>query len=180
MKLLTKVVSFFDYSVNAFAFLAAIILVFLWGLLSAEVILRFLTGNSILWYIEISENFIFIIAFLSAAWLLKKEGHIKIDIISSQLKPKAQALLNASTSIIGIIICLLLVWSGLQVAIDDFQRNVLTTTVLQHVTWPIYAIIALGMLLLFYQFCRRTYNNLIIWRKPESKENLVSKELTEY
>ncbi len=164
MKLLTKVDAFFDRSIDVFAVVAAVILVFLWGLLSTEVIIRFLVNYSIIWTIEISEISLMAITFLGAAWVLKKDRHVRVDIVYSRLKPRSQVLLSVFTSIIGAVICAFLVWYGMKVTIDDFQRGILIRKIMRMLQWPIYATISLGSLLLFIQFCRMSYKNLQLWR----------------
>ncbi len=179
MKLLIRLGAIFDRVIGIFAFVAAVILVSIWGLLSIEVIIRFLVNYSIPGYIEISEFLLVALTYLGAAWLLRKEGHVRVDIVYTRLKPRAQALLDTIMSTLGIIICLFLVWYGMKVTIDHFQRGILSHDVLQIWLWPLYITIPLGSLLLFIQFCRRAYGNLQLWRMAEGKEAALSQEQPE-
>lgn len=176
MKLLTKFAVVFDRTIGASAFLAAIALVFMWALLSSEVISRFLVNYSIFWTMDICETSLIGVTFLAAAWLLKKEGHIKIDLVYGHLKPRTRASLDTITSIIGVVVFLFFVWYGTKVTMDDFMRDVHSHTQLHMILWPRYAVIALGSLLLLIQFCRRAYANLLLWRRPEGKEAAPSEE----
>lgn len=162
--MLRKVVAIFDFSIEGLAILAGIVVVFLWGLITTEVIGRFLVDYSIPWALEVSELCLMVVTFLGTAWVLKKEGHVKIDLVTSHLRPRVQALVDVVASIMGIVICLFLVWYGTKVTIDLFQRGVISITALRMVIWPRFAIISLGSLLLVIQFCRRAYRNLMLWR----------------
>jgi len=120
-----------------------------------------------------SENSLLFILFLGAGWLLAKEGHVKVDVLLSQLNPKGQALVNAITSILGAIICLVIVWYGIQCTWDHFQRGVLAHTALELPVAPILAIIPVGSFMLFIQFLRRVYGYIGGWRSLSSKEQGV-------
>lgn len=167
MKLVTKV---YERGISISGFLAGGIIIFIWGVTIAEVTLRKLVNYSIPWGIELSEFGLMAATFFGAAWLLKKEGHIKIDIMTNQLSPRGNALLSTITSIIGVAICLFLAWYGTKVTVDHFQRGVTTVTVMRWITWPRYAVITLGSFLLLVQFCRRAFANLRLWRMPQDKD----------
>jgi len=173
MKLLARV---FDRSIDVLFFSAAVIAVFIWGLISTEVITRFLANYSIIWAVEVSEFGLMAISFLGAAWLLKKDEHIKVDIVCSRLKPRNQVLLNIITSIIGIILCAFLVWYGTKVTLDHFQRHVISLSIMEFPTWPRYAVIALGCFLLLIQFWGRAYASLRLWRKSKDKDFVLPEQ----
>ena len=65
MKLLGTI---FDYTLNALAFIAGLLLAFLMLSIAVEVILRFITGHSVLWWaVETSEYILLYFTFLAAA-----------------------------------------------------------------------------------------------------------------
>jgi TRAP-type C4-dicarboxylate transport system permease small subunit len=180
MKWLRKVPTIFNTSIDSFAVLASAMLVFLWALIVVEVITRAL-DYSILWAIDFVEFGLVVVCFLGAAWVLKKEGHVRIDIVASRVKPRTRALLGIITSITGTVICLALFWYGTKVTVDHFQRGLVAyEAMLKMATWPQYAVIAAGSLMLVIQFVRRTYRDLILWRMPEDKDVAPSKRETEY
>ncbi|MFC1902568.1 TRAP transporter small permease subunit [Chloroflexota bacterium] len=170
MKLLTKAGAVFDRTINVLAVMAGVIIIFIMLSITADVISRKLLDYSIIWVIEISETALVFIAFLGAAWLLRRDGHVKLDVLVDHLSPRSQALLNTITSIVGVIICLGLVWYGTKVSIDHFQRGVFGQHMLALPTYPRYAAIAAGSLLLFIQFIRRSYGYIREWRASPSKE----------
>ena len=181
MKLLRKVGAIFDPSITGLAVAAGLILVFLWGLICIEVIVRFLFDYSILWTVEVGQLGLGLIAFLGAAWVLKKEGHIKIDILTSRLRPRGRAVFGVITSIMGIVICLFLIWYGTKVTIDHFQRGLVDyECIVKMATWPRFAVISLGCLLLLVQFCRRAYGHLMVWRRLEIEEVAPREEKIEF
>jgi TRAP-type C4-dicarboxylate transport system permease small subunit len=162
MKLSTKVNSIFDRTIDLLAFLAAIMIIFTMLLVSAEVVMRYFLRRPIAWDVEITEYLLLYITFLAAAWVLKREGHVRIDILLNRLTPRSQAMLGIITSILGILICGALVWYGTLVTWDHFLRQVTYARSLLEVPYyPILAIIPVGSLLLMLQFVRRTLDT---WR----------------
>ena len=97
---------------------------------------------------------------LGATWLLKLEGHVKMDLLVNQLNPRTQALLNIITSILGAIICLVIAWYGTEVTWSQFQKGITYPTVLEPPVFIILSVIPIGYFLLFIQFLRRTYSFL--------------------
>ena len=160
MKLLAKVSVVFDRAIDYLAVLSGILAVFMMLSVCADVVLRYFLNRPIKGVTEITEMCIVALTFLGAAWLLKKEGHVRIDVLVDRLSPRSQALLNGITSIVGVIICLALAWYSANLAVDHFQRGVTTFTVLKIVTYPRFIIIAVGSFLLSIQFIRRSYGNL--------------------
>lgn len=160
LKLLTRASTVFDRILELSALLAAVILLFIMLLVSAGVILRYFFHNPLRWSFDVSEIALLYITFLGTAWLLRAEGHVKVDILISRFKPTVQAYFGIFSSIVGIIISWVLVWYGAQVTIDHFQRGIVEPTAVEFPVGPILLIIPLGSILLFIQSLRRSYGYL--------------------
>ena len=174
MKLLRKFAGIFDGTVDAFSVLACVLLVFVMLAVCAEIVFRYFLHSPIIWVVEISEVTLLYITFLGTAWLLRREGHVKIDMLLTRLPLKAQALLNITTSTIGAVMWLVLTWYGIVVTLDLFQRGILTPTVLHLPRFAIILIIPVGSLLLSIQFFRRAWRYWRTWTAPEKKEIQIS------
>ena len=121
MRLITKAGSIFDRTINILTVAAIVILVFVMLSVCAEVILRYFLNRPLIWVVQVTENSLLYIAFLGAAWVLKREGHVKMDLVLNRLNPATQYLMNSITSIIGAIICLVITWYGVKVCWDLYQ-----------------------------------------------------------
>lgn len=110
MKLLTKSGTIFNRIISAAIVLAGVLLVFVMLSVNAEVVMRYFMRTPLVWVVEVSETLLLFITFLGAAWVLKNEGHVKMDIVLNRLKPRAQVVVNVTTSILSIIAVLLFVW----------------------------------------------------------------------
>ena len=123
----------------------------------ADVTLRYSINRPITWVFEATEYSLLYITFLGTAWLLKKEGHVKLDLLLNMLKPKTRTFLNIITSILLALVCLLLTWYGTASTIDHFQRGVTSVKYYEPPIFIFLMIIPIGGLLLFIQSIKRTY-----------------------
>ena len=95
--------------------------------------------------------------FLGTAWVLKREGHVRMDLVLNRLNPTSQALANVLSSIAGAIICLVITAYGVKVCWDLYQSGQYFAAFLKPPKFIILAIVPVGCFLLFIQFLRRTY-----------------------
>ncbi len=171
MKQLTKITAIFDRTLALLAILAGVVIIFIMLSVLTEIVMRDFLNRPQTWVVELSEYALLWITFLGTAWLLKREGHVKMDMVLNRLNPGRQVVLNIITSVIGLIICLVTTWYGVQMTWSHFQRGIFEpTTVLDLPKAPIMVIIPIGFFLLSIQFLRRTYGYVGRWRASRDKE----------
>lgn len=177
MKLTEKLTTIFDHVINLGAYLACVFVTFTMLLVSAEVISRKFLNRPIPWSVQFSEYSLCYIAFLGAAWLLRKEGHIKVDIVVTRLSPRHQALLNLATSIVGAALCLLIAGWGVVTTWDLFQRGIYDPTLIKVPKGPLVIVIPIGCFLLFIQFLRKAHRHLMEWKGHETSGEIKTAEI---
>ena len=138
-------------------FFAGVLILFMMVAVSAEVLVRYFWGHPVSEIFEIVEYSLVFLAFLGAAWVLKKEGHARMDLLLSQLNKRNQALLNIVTSIICALMWGLITWFSIKVTWDSFKIGYYLNTMLGPPLFPILAVIPVGSFLLFVQFLRRIW-----------------------
>jgi C4-dicarboxylate transporter DctQ subunit len=145
-----------DFIIDALAYVAAFLLAFVMVVICIDVVLRYFFLSSMMWVTEVTEYSLLWITFLGTAWLLRKKGHVIMDLVVNKIKPEHQAILNIIMSIIGIIVCLFLTIYGIKVILDVFNRQLLLSTLLTPPAWIVFIIIPIGSFLLTVQFIRMT------------------------
>ncbi len=170
MKRQGKIITIFDQALNLLALLAVVLIIFIMLAVGTDVVMRYFFGKPMIWVGEISEYSLLFITFLGAAWLLKKEGHIKMDLVLNRLGPRAQATLNLITSIISAIVCLIIVFYSARATLEAFQTGYFLAAALDVPMGPLLLIIPIGTFLLFIQFLRRGYGYLQSSRMLANKE----------
>lgn len=162
MQLSKKINAVFDRVLDGFAGVACVLIVLLMLSVSAETVSRYFLNLPIPGLDEISEVVIFYITFLGTAWLLREEGHIAIDSVLVRLKPRIQRWLNVISSVLGVSMCLVLVWYSTSTTLYLWEKGAVSPTVLRIPVAVCIAIIPVGGSLLVFQFLRRAY---LMWHR---------------
>lgn len=91
---------------------------------------------------------------LMGAWVLREDGHVKIDIFLVLLKEKPKALVEIATSILIVVSCLVFFYQGTKSVGEDFISGMMTndTTVIKRF-WLTLSI-PVGSFLLIWQSVR--------------------------
>ncbi|MDP3768569.1 MAG: TRAP transporter small permease subunit, partial [Dehalococcoidia bacterium] len=71
----------FDRVIMALNYLAGGILLFMAGAVLYEVFMRYLFNQPTRWVIEFSEYMLLYMALLAGAWVLKQEGHVRVEML---------------------------------------------------------------------------------------------------
>ena len=164
MKFLTRLGKLFDQINFIMIIIAAILLVGMTFLVGTDITLRYLFYRPLGWVKEVSEYILVFLGFLVAAWILKDDGHVKMDLVLNNVSPRVQTMMNIITSIISIIVVFIITWFSLRVIIQFYQTKLVTPSVLEPQKWILITPIFVGSLLLAIQFIRRTYVFITKWK----------------
>ena len=160
----------FDHLLDYLAGVAGVMLAFAALSVSVQVFSRYFLGRPMGWLVEINEYILLHIAFLVAAWVLRQEGHVKMDIVLTQLKRKTQLRVEIATSILSIMVCMVLTFFGMKVTWDLYKSGHMTISVMEIPKCTITPVIFVGSFLLMVQFIRRTRGFLQALRELENQE----------
>ncbi len=150
-----RIARIFDGILNFSAVLAAALVVLVTLGIAGDVAGRFFFNRPIFAMIEIAEYSLVWITFLLAAWVLRREKHVKMDIVLIRLKPTVQRLLNIITSALSAIAFLIITWYAVVVTWRLYTTNYHDWTNLQPLLWPIYLIFPIGSFLVVLQLLIR-------------------------
>lgn len=168
MKLPRKIIAGFDRVIDFLAYLACGLLVFALVAVSVEIIFRYFLNRPSIWVTEVTEYILLYITFLGAAWMLKKEGHVKVDLLANRLSPRNMALLSFANSIIGSAACLAITWYGSVTTWLNFQQGTFIVGLLGTPKFAVLIVIPIGSFMLFIQFLRRTHE---YWKRQSSLQH---------
>lgn len=155
----------FDRTIDFLFYLGCSLVIFAWLSIVTGVLMRYILNKPLAWSIEVSEYILMYITFLGAAWVLKKEGHVSLDIVLNMSSARTQAALNTITSVLGAIICLIVSYYGTVLTWERFQLGaVMAGKTLEISQIPLLAVLPAGFFLFAVQFLRRAYGHFNIWR----------------
>ena len=161
----------FDKIVTAMMVIGAALIIIDMLAVSVDVIIRYIFGVTYTGLFELTEYSLLWMTFLATAWLLKNDGHIKLDLVLDRLNPRRKVITNIATSIICEILLGFLIWYAVKLTVSDIQYGTYLSTVLQPIRWPIEIIIAIGYILLFIVILRKIFSHLKTWQTLPKKES---------
>ena len=147
----------FDRILISLACVAAATIVCIALSIDFEVVMRYFFNRPIGGVIDFSEYGLLYILFLTAAWVLAREGHVKVDLLLAALPSRRQRVLNIITSLVGALACAIFFCFGVWITWEAFEAGALLWKATFVPKWPIYMIIPFGSLLLSLQFLRRAW-----------------------
>ena len=169
MDLMKRAAAIFDAIVYSLAIAAAVMVMLMMLGITTHVVARYLFRSPIQGTLEISGYFLLFITLLGATWLLREEGHVRVDLLFNRLSARTQAVLNLVTSSIGAMVCLVLLWYGVVGAKVYYVNDTRSFTPLMIPLVFVISVIPLSSFLLFIQFLRRGYGNLMLIRAAQTE-----------
>ena len=157
MNLLAKIGRILDRLMEGFAWLAGLLMMFSLIAVCIDVVMRYFFNRPTGWVLQFSEYILLYIPFLAAAFVLREESHIRIDIVLNRLTRKTQSLISMITSLLSCLVLAILTYYGAYITIDFYQRNVPTLKYLKIPEFLVIMVIPIGCFLFSIQFIRRAY-----------------------
>jgi TRAP-type C4-dicarboxylate transport system permease small subunit len=160
-----KAFNLFDHIVTILIIIACILLAVMTLSIGFNVIFRYFKWFSFPWVVEVTPWMLLYVVFLGASWVLKEDGHVKLEIVSDLLKPKTNAAMSFGTSIVGAFVCLILCWYGAEVTLENLQKGTFNPAAIRFPNFAILMAIPIGSFFLFIEFLRRSYKFFKVWRE---------------
>jgi TRAP-type mannitol/chloroaromatic compound transport system permease small subunit len=122
------------------------------GVSAANALLRYTLNISSNAWLELQWYMFAATVMLGAPWVLKHNGHVRVDILYSRLKPRAQATLD----LVGMLVFLLpvacfLAWSSWPLFSNSFSSYEMSGNAGGLMRWPVKLLLPLGFGLLSLQ-----------------------------
>lgn len=166
-----KLISVFDNIIGGLAAFGGVILVFCMLVVTAEITMRYLLNISQAWLIQIIEYCLLFMTFLGVAWVMRREGHVKMDLLLNQFRTGPRSIIITITSFLSAVTFLVITWYGTKVTWDLYIRGYFDYKVLEVPKAYIMFIIPVGSLVLFIELMRRTWKHLKIWKTSKNQNN---------
>lgn len=117
-----------------------------------QVVVRYILKFPTIWQVEFSVYLLMAATFVGAAYGLKENSHINIELLTTHLPPGVKRWLDLATSAVALLFCAYLTWKGAIMWWEAFEGGWRTSSL-----WSIpliypYAIIPVGMALTSLQY----------------------------
>lgn len=148
IKLLDKICS-------GIAVLAAGLFLFCTFSICYSILTRSLRIVGPVWVVQFNEYAMLWITFLGTAYLLMKNRHVSIQIVTSRLGTKGKKVFEQVHNLLGILLCLVLFFFTSSSTWEHFARGVIDVQSVDVPKGYVLMVIPFGFLLLSLQFIRR-------------------------
>ncbi|WP_164730466.1 TRAP transporter small permease [Pelagibacterium montanilacus] len=145
----------FDTILNVLAVIAGVILVSMMLMTVTKVGMRVVMNHGIRGVDQISGTMMVYMTFLGAAWVLRKEAHVTVDLIVAVVPDKVRRIMHVTSSLIGAAACFAVTWFGTNAVLLSLSRQVVVAAELEIPRAINLVVIPLGCLLLGIEFLRR-------------------------
>ncbi|MCM3584521.1 TRAP transporter small permease [Mesobacillus maritimus] len=136
-----------------------------------QVIVRYFFGHSTIWQTEFSTYLVMFTTFVGAAYGLKHNSHVGIDVLVNKLPVKGQSIMKIITSSFSLLLTIVVAWKAWEMWYHATEMGWKSSTVwAPPLTYP-YFILPLGMSLVSLQFIVIIYDE---YKKLKSHQKVDS------
>src|ERR1700754_2093833 len=136
---MTRLSNVFGKLLDAFALLAAFVLLVMVVMVTTDIVLRNLTRTGFPWANEVSEYALYITTLLTAPWLLRRGQHVRIDLVLTLVPARLAYLIECLSDILGALVCLVLVYYGIVMTLTSYRLGAIT---IKNLVFPEYWLLA--------------------------------------
>jgi len=132
---MTRLSNAFGKLLNALAILAALTLLAMVVMVTADILLRNLTRTGFAWSNEVSEYALYVITLLTAPWLLRRGQHVRVDLVLTLVPVRVAWLMEAAGDVLGFAVCIVMMRYGFKMTIDSAVLGSITIKNLVFPEW---------------------------------------------
>jgi TRAP-type C4-dicarboxylate transport system permease small subunit len=138
-----------------FAMAAALLLLAMVAVVTADILLRNTLGAGFSWANEVTEYALYIITLLTAPWLLRRGQHVRIDMVLVLVAPRVAWVMEALADLVGLAASLVLIWYGTIMTVQSARLGSLTIKNLVFPEWWLLAPLPVCFVLVALEFVFR-------------------------
>jgi TRAP-type C4-dicarboxylate transport system permease small subunit len=152
---MSKALSLFDRLLTALAWTAGAIAVAIVIAICLNVALRNILGETIYGLFDAIEYGMLAMTFLAAPWVLSKNAHVTVDLISRGLPPGPGRVLARVTNLIGCVVALVFLIYAFQAMTTSMARGSMIRTAFTIPEWWTLSVAPLSFALICVEFLRQ-------------------------
>jgi TRAP-type C4-dicarboxylate transport system permease small subunit len=145
----------FGHLFDFFAVAAALLLLAMVAVVTADILMRNALGVGFSWANEITEYALYVTTLLTAPWLLRRGQHVRIDMALVIVPPRMAWAMEAFADIVGLAASLVLIWYGTIMTLQSARLGSLTIKNLVFPEWWLLAPLPVCFALVALEFTFR-------------------------
>jgi TRAP-type C4-dicarboxylate transport system permease small subunit len=153
---------------------AAMSLMAVW--ISFEVVMRYFFNSPTIWAIDLAEYALLWGTFLAAPWLVRQDGHVRVESLLMHLNLRQQHTLGMLTAILSAAVCIVVFWQGLDATLEAFNRQQVIARSWRVPRALVWSVIPLGSLFLTIEFIRAAARSAVGRRDEQAFTHHAAEE----
>ena len=158
----SRAIRAFDLIVDGGAILAAVLMIAVMLTTTVKVVFRYGLREGLIGIDQISGTMLLYITFLGAAWVLRREEHVTLDLVVGRVAPEVRRQMLVWGSVAAALVCLAVTGFGTFETVTSWQRGIRIPAELEMPRAINLVVIPVGCLFLGLQFLRRAWRH---WRR---------------
>jgi TRAP-type transport system small permease protein len=158
---------------DALMLAAALLLLAMVAVVTADIALRNFSGGAIDWANEVSEYVLYLTTILAAPWLLRRGKHVRLDLILNFVPKPVAWRMEIASDILGFFACAVLVRYGAIMTHESWRLGSMTIKNLVFPEWWLLAPLPAIFLLLAAEFIFRLHRLFAGDRRPRKEATSV-------
>jgi TRAP-type C4-dicarboxylate transport system permease small subunit len=150
----------FDRAITMMMIVSSVLILLDALFVTIDVLMRYAFSITYIGIFELTEYSLLWMTFMGAAYIMRNNGHVRVDAVTNLLNPKNGAILNIIASVISLFILMVVTFYSAKLTLHDFQTGFTLSGILRPVKWPIEIIIPIGFFMLFLQVLKNTYRQV--------------------
>lgn len=164
-----KIEKIINITSDVTGYLSAATIVIAALILTYEVVFRYLYNAPTIWEIEASVFLLMFSCFIGAAFVLKNNAHINIELITSKLSTKNQMLLNIITSILSFLFCVAMTIRAWPMWWEAYHLGWVSDSLWGPPLWIPYLFLPVGFTIISAQYLVHIWNCIKKYRHQKLK-----------
>jgi TRAP-type C4-dicarboxylate transport system permease small subunit len=131
-----------------------------------QVVVRYVFNIPTIWQVEFAVYLLMGATFIGAAYGLKEDSHINIELVTSLLPPRKKRILKLITSLLSLFFCLYIAWKGGVMWVEAYEGGWDSSSL-----WSVpliypYSILPIGMGLTSLQYMVKIADQIAALKEP--------------
>lgn len=152
--------TFFDLIIELCAFVCCILMAVCVVIKFCEIILRYFFKNPLTWDVEVIEYMMFTITFLGTSWLLREDGHIRVDVLDHALERRKSHYLRIIHALVGLVATGVLGMTSFVAAVNAYRDGLKVVKIYAVGKHYFFFIMAFGFFSLACEFLRQMRDHM--------------------
>ncbi|MBV6505797.1 MAG: Sialic acid TRAP transporter permease protein SiaT [Deltaproteobacteria bacterium ADurb.Bin026] len=144
--------------ISKMAMVSGFLILFIMFSICTEVAMRQILNKPLMWTVEISEYLQVYITFLGAAWVLRKDGHVRLDVLLNNIGSDKRKILYCLSSVIGALTVLLISFFSGWTVYEQFNLKTPVIKALEIQKWIILMPLPIGSFFMFIEFVVKIFS----------------------